>query len=259
MTDSRAHWLQPAFYFYQVPKEFHWFQKFSIEHWSEKITGFLQQLFVGAQDKNLAEIQEYAYIEGDISFFRNIKLTKEVFIASLGISLAKGVTIEAGVTIKPFCLVYQKAQLRQSAYLRENSIVGNSCTIGHCTEVKNSIIFPHSELGHFNYVGDSVVGSYCNLGASTILCNLPFRNKEQKIKQEFPKFCLTEAGQTICFQKKGVVLGDASETGCNSTLGPMAFLGKESLIYPNVYISKGVYPPKSRFKKSHLSGKSNFS
>ena len=249
MTNSKQNNYELALYFETIPKLFQWFCQFPLYYWSNKIPIFLEEFFANfSEDKNIEQIQKCAYIGEHISFFQHIRIEKEVFVASLGIYLAKGVDIEAGVTIKPFCLINSNSYLRQSAYLREYTIVGSFCIIGHCTEIKNSIIFEHSELGHFNYIGDSVIGSYCNLGAGSILCNLAFRTKEQKKNQHFPKFSLMVDKKKIFFSKKGVVLGDGSETGCNSTLGPLAFFGKEAVIYPNVYISQGIYAPQSRLK-----------
>ena len=159
--------------------------------------------------------------------------------------------IEAGASIQKNCIVLEKSEIRQSAYIRENVLIGEHCTIGHATEMKNSILFSHSEVGHLNYLGDSVVGSYCNLGAGSILCNLPFRTLTQKKKQEFPKFSFnTPQKKELSCEKRGVVLGDGCETGCNSVLGPMSFLGKSCIIYPNVYVAKGIFAENSVFKTS---------
>ena len=46
----------------------------------------------------------------------------------------------------------------------------------------------------------------------------------------------------LATQKKGVVLGDGCETGCNSVLGPMSFVGKSCIVYPNVYVANGIFP-----------------
>jgi NDP-sugar pyrophosphorylase family protein len=243
-------WYEGEVYFEKIPKEFCWFAEFPVFEWNEKIPQFLKHSFANFKiSQNLEALENCARVGSELYFHRSTKIQKEVFIAPLSIYLSKAVTIEAGATIHPFCYLSENVEIRQSAYLRNNTLVGASCVIGHCTETKNSLIFEHSELGHFNYVGDSVIGSYCNLGAGSILCNLPFRSKEQKQKQEFPLFQLSAQGKKISAAKKGVVLGDASEVGCNSTLGPMSFFGKQSVVYPNLYISKGVFPPKSRFRK----------
>ena len=74
-----------------------------------------------------------------------------------------------------------------------------------------------------------------------------FTNK----KQEFPEFSLKiPEKKELASQKKGVVLGDGCETGCNSVLGPMSFVGKSCIVYPNVYVANGIFPEGSIFKTS---------
>ena len=51
------------------------------------------------------------------------------------------------------------------ARLRQSVRIGNAC------EIKNSIIMDHTHVGHFSYVGDSILGERCNLGAGTIMAN----------------------------------------------------------------------------------------
>ncbi len=251
MISQNQDWQNTKFYFENIPEPFEWFQQFPIWQWQEKLSKFLQDFFANfATDFNVESISSSAKINNDVYFFQATQLQNEVYISSLGIYLGKGIKIDAGVTIKPSCVVLENSVIRQSAYLRSNTIVGQFCTIGHATEIKNSLVFGHSEFGHFNYIGDSLIGSYCNLGAGTILCNLPFRKIAQKKKNEFHSFGFSCFGQKILATKKGVVLGDGCETGCNSTLGPMSFLGKESIVFPNIYVSKGVYPPKSVFQNS---------
>ena len=72
--------------------------------------------------------------------------------------------------------------------------MGDNCVIGHCTEVKNSILMNHVEAGHFNYIGDSILGSFVNMGAGSRLANVQFRRLEEKMiflpsgKKYGPKF-----------------------------------------------------------------------
>ncbi len=246
---QKTDWENIHFYFEEIPKAFLWFEKFPIWQWQENISAFLDYFFGKINSHSVtAEIKKF-YKKEELYFSETILLEKEASIPDLKIYLAKGVRIEAGASIQKNCIALEKSEIRQSAYIRKNAIIGEHCTVGHATEIKNSILFSHSEVGHFNYLGDSVVGSYCNLGAGSILCNLPFRTLSQKKKQEFPKFSFnTPQKKELSCKKRGVVLGDGCETGCNSVLGPMSFLGKSCVVYPNVYVAKGVFPEGSVFK-----------
>ena len=243
-------WKDTSFYFEEIPNAFLWFEKIPIWQWQENIANFIDYFFSKIKSHNIAEVKKF-YKKTELYFSETIVLKQATSIPELKIYLEKGVRIEAGASIQKHCIAFKKSEIRQSAYIRENVLIGEHCTVGHATEMKNSILFPHSEVGHFNYLGDSVVGSYCNLGAGSILCNLPFRTLTQKKKQEFPEFSLNiPEKKELATQKKGVVLGDGCETGCNSVLGPMSFVGKSCIVYPSVYVANGIFPESSTFKTS---------
>lgn len=84
------------------------------------------------------------------------------------------------------------------------AIFGDNCVIGHCSEVARSIFGNDSRAAHFNYVGDSVLGSGVNLGAGAKLANLRFDKKEVQ-------------GGLV---KLGAILGDGVQIGCNAVLDP---------------------------------------
>src|SRR3989344_4276045 len=52
-----------------------------------------------------------------------------------------------------------------SALVVGPAIFGDNCVVGHCSEVARSIFGNDSRVAHFNYVGDSALGSRVNLGA----------------------------------------------------------------------------------------------
>ena len=89
---------------------------------------------------------------------RWIETAEAVHIASLDILIGKGVFLEPSAIIKGPALIGPGCEIRQGAYLRGNVLAGTGCILGHATEIKNSILMDHTECGHFNYIGDSVLG-----------------------------------------------------------------------------------------------------
>jgi len=77
--------------------------------------------------------------------------------------------VAAGAKIGPF------ARLRPGAELDEEVHIGNF------VEVKNSVVGRGSKINHLSYVGDSDVGSDCNIGAGTITCNYDGANKHRTV------------------------------------------------------------------------------
>ncbi|MEN2983877.1 MAG: glucose-1-phosphate thymidylyltransferase [Dictyoglomaceae bacterium] len=155
--------------------------------------------------------------------------------------VGKGTVIEPGVYIKGPTYIGKDCEIRQGAYLRGNIFIGNNCVVGHATEVKNSILLNNSSAPHFNYVGDSILGHNTNLGAGTKISNLKI-GPESTVKIK-----INDQVIDTKLRKFGAIIGDYSETGCNSVLNPGTILGKHVLIYPNATV-RGYIPNNSIVK-----------
>ena len=105
----------------------------------------------------------------------------------------------------------------------------------------------HCEAGHFNYIGDSILGRHVNMGAGSRLANLQFRNVDEKEKGFIHpiQIPLETQDYKTGMEKLGAILGDYTELGCNSVLCPGALIGKRGWVYPNLMVPKGYYPPDS--------------
>lgn len=133
----------------------------------------------------------------------------------------KSVKIGKGVEILAPAIIMEGVVLRHNAYIRGNVIIGENTVIGNSCEIKNSIIISDSQIPHFNYVGDSILGNKVHLGAGVILANLRFDNKNIKVEKE----------QTN-LRKIGAFIGDNSQIGCNSVILPGTVILKNSLVMP---------------------------
>ncbi len=154
------------------------------------------------------------------------------------IYIGKGTVVEPGALIKGPTKVGNNTEIRQGAYMRGNCLVGNRCVVGHATEVKHSIMLDGAKAGHFAYIGDSILGNEVNLGAGTKLANLKLIDVEMTLKVGGESY---KTG----LRKLGAILGDNTETGCNSVTSPGALLGKSSLVYPCVNVPGRFFPGRS--------------
>ena len=93
---------------------------------------------------------------------------------------------------------------------------------------------PGAKAPHFNYVGDSVLGSNANLGAGVKLSNL--RNDGKHIG-----IWLNDVRRETGLRKFGAILGDDAQLGCNAVTNPGTVLGKSSMVHPNTTVS-GYHP-----------------
>ena len=203
-----------------------------------KLEGLSRQNFVARKGQ---------YQEDCLLINKWLEIQDPVYLKDQKIFFGEGTLLEPSAIIKGPAIIGKYCDIRHGAYIRGNAIIGNHSVIGHCSEVKNSIIMNQSEVAHFNYVGDSIVGSYVNLGAGSKLANLQLRTQQEKNNGLiYPiKVNLGSEGRTNTKMKKlGSVLGDYVEIGCNSVISPGTFIGKCCWVYPNLNVAKGFYKPK---------------
>lgn len=163
-----------------------------------------------------------------------------VFIEGV-VFIDEGTIIEPFVYIKGPTYIGKNCEIRQGAYIRGNVFISDNCVVGHTTEVKNSILLSGAKAPHFNYVGDSILGHNVNLGAGTKISNLKIgMNDTVKVRVNGEVY-------DTKLRKLGAIIGDDSETGCNSVLNPGTILGKKVLVYPNASV-RGYIPSNSIVK-----------
>ncbi len=152
--------------------------------------------------------------------------------------------IEPGAYIKGPAWIGPNCQIRHGAYIRENVIVGAGSVVGNSCEIKNSILFNNCQVPHFNYVGDSILGTRVHLAAGVIVSNL-------KLAGDVITLRVGEAVVSTGLRKFGALIGDGAEVGCNAVLNPGSVLGRHSLIYPGV-AWRGILPANSIAKSANL-------
>jgi bifunctional UDP-N-acetylglucosamine pyrophosphorylase/glucosamine-1-phosphate N-acetyltransferase len=81
----------------------------------------------------------------------------------------------------------------------------------------------HSNVPHLNYVGDSVIGQYCNLGAGTVVANLRLDKKNIPVVLNGKRLDSKR-------RKLGVIMGDNVQTGINSIINVGTMIGNDALI-----------------------------
>ena len=144
------------------------------------------------------------------------------------LAIGKGTEILPGTVIEGNVIIGEDCKIGPNAYIRGNVYVGNGCHIGIC-EVKNSIILDKSNIPHFNYVGDSIIGENVNLGAGTKIANLRHDSKSIKISINDRKIDSRR-------RKLGAFIGSNAKTGINSSINCGVFVKNNSKILPNAFV-----------------------
>jgi bifunctional UDP-N-acetylglucosamine pyrophosphorylase/glucosamine-1-phosphate N-acetyltransferase len=141
------------------------------------------------------------------------------------VSVGRGSTIRSGTYIVGPCVIGEDCVVGPHAYIRGETDIGDRCHIGHATEIKNSVIMQDTKLPHFNYLGDSIVGSGCNFGAGTKVANLRHDHAMVKIR-----------GRDTRRVKMGAVIGDDVLFGINCSVNVGCVIASRVTVAPHAFV-----------------------
>jgi UDP-N-acetylglucosamine diphosphorylase/glucosamine-1-phosphate N-acetyltransferase len=132
------------------------------------------------------------------------------------IYIGRNATVMEGSVIRgPFALG-EGAVLKMGTTLYGATSIGPYCMAGG--EIKNSIMMGYSNKAHFGYLGDAVIGEWCNLGAGTSNSNV--KNSASDILMEIPGNGMVNAGL-----KCGLMMGDYSRCAIHTSFNTATFVG----------------------------------
>jgi UDP-N-acetylglucosamine diphosphorylase / glucose-1-phosphate thymidylyltransferase / UDP-N-acetylgalactosamine diphosphorylase / glucosamine-1-phosphate N-acetyltransferase / galactosamine-1-phosphate N-acetyltransferase len=156
------------------------------------------------------------------------ELTGEVLVEE-GARVRKGAVVEGPTIVGP------ETEVGPNCYIRPATSLGRKVKVGNACEVKNSILMDGTHVPHQNYVGDSILGERCNLGAGTKVANL--RLDEENIRVNWRG---TEVDTGL--RKLGVIMGDDVKVGINASIDAGAIIGEGSFLGPGARVRGNVAP-----------------
>jgi UDP-N-acetylglucosamine diphosphorylase/glucosamine-1-phosphate N-acetyltransferase len=158
------------------------------------------------------------------------------------IYIGEDVNIQIGTLIQGPAALLTGATTNIGAKIRPNTTIGPGCKVGG--EINHCIFFPFSNKAHEGYVGNSIVGSFSNLGALTNGSNL--RNDIQTVS--LYDYAL-KGPRNTGLKSLGQIIGDFVTTGVGTNLNTGTVIGSHcnlsSIGFPPRYIpsfSYGEYP-----------------
>ncbi|WP_163378110.1 putative sugar nucleotidyl transferase [Cyclobacterium sp. SYSU L10401] len=190
----------------------------------------------------------HLYNEPNIFIEKGAKIRAAILNATNGpIYIGKNATIMEGALIRgPFALC-EEATISMGAKIRENSTIGPKCKVGG--EVSNVVFMGHSNKSHDGYMGNSVVGEWCNFGANTVVSNL--KNNHMPVKVwDYTKGGFSDTGLQFC----GSMVADHAKLGIGSTLNTGTVIGVGANLFGEGFPRKFV----SSFAWGGASGFSTF-
>jgi len=162
--------------------------------------------------------------------------------------ISEKATIGGKVIIGDNVKVFENAVIKGPVYIGPNSVVGNNslvrayshigadCVVGFSTEVKGSYLSDGC-WSHMSYIGDSILGERCSLGAGTMLANWRFDEKNISVKVN---------GEAIDskLDKFGAIIGNDCKTGVNVSIMPGIKIGPGSIVSSHVCLTDDLEPGK---------------
>jgi NDP-sugar pyrophosphorylase family protein len=187
-----------------------------IKNWIHNFPSWL-----GQEDKTPWEII------GDLENLlkKQIRTLGKDYNISNGVAVHKNAIVEQGVVLKGNIIISENCIIGANAYLRGPIFLGSTVKIGPGCEIKQSIILDETATAHFNYVGNSIIGTKVNFEAGSICAN-HFNERVDKHIFVFYKGKLIDTKS----EKFGSLVGDHCKIGANAVLSPGTLLEKESIV-----------------------------
>lgn len=139
------------------------------------------------------------------------------------IYIGKDAVIMEGSLLRGPLAVCDGAVVKMGTKLYGATTIGPKCIAGG--EIKNSVLFGFSNKAHDGYLGDAVIGEWCNLGAGTSNSNIKNTASEVQV--------FTPRGEVAVGLKCGVIMGDYSRTAINTAINTGTVIGVSCNVFGN--------------------------
>lgn len=146
------------------------------------------------------------------------------------IYIGKDAEIQEGSLLRGPIAIGKESRVKMGTKIYGATTVGPNCLVGG--EIKNSVLMAFSNKAHDGYLGDSVIGEWCNLGAGTSNSNL--KNNASTVKIWSKK----ENNFVVAGKKCGLLMGDYSRCAINTSFNTGTVVGVCCSIFGNSF------PPK---------------
>lgn len=131
------------------------------------------------------------------------------------IYIGKNTVVMEGSMLRGPVAICDGTVVKMGSKIYGATAIGPNCVVGG--EIKNSVFFGHSNKAHDGYIGDSVIGEWCNMGAGTSNSNL--KNTASSVR------LWTSKGSVAVGLKCGVLMGDYSRTSINTSINTGTVIG----------------------------------
>ena len=177
--------------------------------------------------KNLEEIKNSNVKIGNGAIYidNGAKLNNCILNTTNGpIFIGKNSEIMEGSMIRGPFAICNNSVVKMGAKIYENTTVGPFCKVGG--EINNVVFFGYSSKAHDGFLGNSIIGEWCNLGADTNNSNL--KNNYDNVKiWNYSSKSFKQTGLQFC----GLIMGDHSKCGINTMFNTGTVVGVGTNIF----------------------------
>lgn len=199
------------------------------QHNATQIKSDFALITKGRKSAGIHDKHTIVYGEENIFVEEGVDIKAAVLNAESGpIYLGKNSVVQEGSLIKGSFALCEGATVNMGAKMRGDSTIGPHCKVGG--EISNSVLFGFSNKGHDGFLGNSVLGEWCNLGADTNTSNLK-NNYDQVKLWSYGKRGFVNTGQQFC----GLMMGDHSKCGINTMFNTGTVVGVSANVFGDGY------------------------
>lgn len=184
-----------------------------------------QLLTSGRKSQVIEDPYTRVYNEQKIFIEENASIKAATLNAEIGpIYIGANAEIGEGSIIRGATSIGEGSVLNLGTRIRGDATIGPFCKVGG--EISNSVLFGYSSKAHDGFLGNSVVGEWCNLGADTNTSNLKNDYKDIRI-WSYHEERFADTGRQFC----GLMMGDQSKCGINTMFNTGTVVGVSSNIF----------------------------
>ncbi|MBE7176544.1 MAG: glucose-1-phosphate thymidylyltransferase [Mucilaginibacter polytrichastri] len=145
--------------------------------------------------------------------------------------LGRDAQVWEGANIRGGFSLGEKSGVKMGAKIYGATTIGPNCRVGG--EIKNVVMYGNSNKGHEGYLGDSIVGEWCNFGADTNNSNMKNNYSSVRI-WSYETSTYRDTGMQFC----GLIMADHAKSGINTMFNTGTVVGVSANVFG------GGYPPK---------------
>jgi UDP-N-acetylglucosamine diphosphorylase/glucosamine-1-phosphate N-acetyltransferase len=168
---------------------------------------------------------------GQVFIEKGARVEHAIINAATGpVYIGRNAEVMEGCIIRGPFAMGEGACLKMGTKVYGATTLGPQCIVGG--EVKNAVLFGYSNKAHDGYLGDAVIGEWCNMGAGTTNSNMKNNVSDVNI--------WTLAGEKNAGKKCGVLMGDYSRTAVNTTINTGTVIGVCCHVFGNTFTPKHI-------------------